>query len=326
MTRRAVALVVVASLAVAGYVAHQWLRAKDPLEWSGTVEARTIEVGSRVGGRVQNVLVREGDRVEESQALLVLEPGDLIGQRLSALGQLEQAQAALDKVSQQGPSARRDEIAAARARLQAARTAVDKANLDQRRINQLFSGGAAPRADLDSANSTLLNAIAQRDAQAAAVSQLVRQTPEDVKTALGQVNIATGRLDQIQSLLDELTIRAPRASRIETLDLRPGDILGPNATAVKLLEPDQLFVRVYVPETQLGHVRPGLEVPIAVDTFARRSFKGVVEFVSDVGEFTPRNLQTVDERANQVFATRVRLEEGHDVLRAGMAATVKVNP
>ena len=101
-------------------------------------------------------------------------------------------------------------------------------------------------------------------------------------------------------------------------------MLGPSAPAAKLLEPGQLYVRIYVPETQLGHVQPGLEVPVSVDTFEDRTFVGVVEFVSDQGEFTPRNLQTADERANQVFAARVRLEEGTDVLRAGMAAMVRV--
>jgi len=83
-------------------------------------------------------------------------------------------------------------------------------------------------------------------------------------------------------------------------------------------------VRIYVPETQLGHVAPGLVVPISVDSFPGRSFRGRVESVASQGEFTPRNLQTADERADQVFAARVRIEEGADVLRAGMAALVRV--
>jgi HlyD family secretion protein len=322
--RRLLTGVALASIALVAYSVYRHQRANRPFEWSGTVEARTIEVGSRIGGRVQAVLVREGDFVDEGQPLLVLETADLEAQRLSAQGQLEQAEAALEKVSQRGPSARREEIAAARARLQAAQAVMDKAVIDHRRIEQLFAGGASARAEVDAANSALRNATAQRDAQAAQLGQLLHTTPQDVKAAVGLVDSARGRLEQIRTFLEELTIRAPRRARVESLDLRPGDLLAPNAAAAKLLEPEELFVRIYVPETQLGHVRPGLEVPIAVDTFARRTFKGVVEFVSDVGEFTPRNLQTADERADQVFATRVRLEEGRDVLRAGMAAIVRV--
>jgi multidrug resistance efflux pump len=125
-------------------------------------------------------------------------------------------------------------------------------------------------------------------------------------------------------MIDELTIRAPRASRVESLDLRPGDILGPNATAATLVEDDQLYVRIYVPETQIGHIHPDQEVPVNVDSFPRRTFKGVVEHINSVGEYSPRNLQTADERADQVFATRIGLREGRDELRAGMAAFIHV--
>jgi len=131
-------------------------------------------------------------------------------------------------------------------------------------------------------------------------------------------------VDQIQVQLDELTIRAPRDARVETLDLRPGDILQPNAVAAKLLEADQLYIRIYVPETQLAFVHPGQELPLYVDSFPGRAFRATVESVSSQGEFTPRNLQTADERADQVFAARLRLEEGREQLRAGMAAIARV--
>jgi HlyD family secretion protein len=83
-------------------------------------------------------------------------------------------------------------------------------------------------------------------------------------------------------------------------------------------------VRIYVPETQMARIRPGLELPIYVDSFPGRAVRGVVESVASEGEFTPRNLQTADERADQVFGARVRIVEGVDVLRAGMAAFVRV--
>ena len=122
----------------------------------------------------------------------------------------------------------------------------------------------------------------------------------------------------------ELIRCAPRAALVESLDLRPGDILAPNSTAASLVEDDQLYVRIYVPETRIGRIRVGDEVPITVDSFPARSFKGVVEHINSVGEYSPRNLQTADERANQVFATRIGLREGRDELRAGMAAFIHV--
>jgi multidrug resistance efflux pump len=147
---------------------------------------------------------------------------------------------------------------------------------------------------------------------------------EDIQAAQAQVKAAEGRLAQVKVMIDELTVKAPLAARIEALDLRPGDILAPNAPAATLLEEAQLYVRIYIPETQLGHVKPGDAVPVMVDSFPNRSFSGVVEHIASVGEYSPRNLQTADERADQVFQTRVGLKEGRDVLRAGMAASITV--
>jgi HlyD family secretion protein len=79
-----------------------------------------------------------------------------------------------------------------------------------------------------------------------------------------------------------------------------------------------------VPETLIGHVQVGQSVPVTVDSFAHQSFQGVVEHINSVGEYSPRNLQTADERADQVFATRIGLKDGKEQLRAGMAAFIKV--
>ncbi|HEX3697951.1 MAG TPA: HlyD family efflux transporter periplasmic adaptor subunit [Polyangia bacterium] len=324
MKRRLVLLLVVVA-AVGIYVGYRVRRAAAPFEWSGTVEAHMIEVGSRVGGRVQEVSVREGDAVKAGQTLVTLEKGDLPAQRTIALGQLEQAQGALEKVASRTlPTARRAEIAEAQARLQVEQAQQEKAKLDDDRSRQLYKQGAVTRVDADNATLALKSANAQASALRSQLDTLLHGTPEDVRSGRGLVDAAQGRLQQIDVMLDELVIRAPRASRVESLDLRPGDILAPNAPAAKLLEPAELYVRIYVPETEIGHVHPGLEVPITVDSFPGKAFRGRVESVASEGEFTPRNLQTADERADQVFACRVRIEEGADVLRAGMAATVRV--
>jgi multidrug resistance efflux pump len=218
-------------------------------------------------------------------------------------------------------------------------------------MHKLDSAGAAIPADIDNADMTLRAALAQRDAlkgqldelkngsrreevqqararemeQAASVKLVSAGTrSEDLRVAEADVEAALGRVQQVKAMIDELTIRAPLVSRVEALDLRPGDILAPNATAAVLLEEKELYVRIYVPETLLGRIRVGQGVPITVDSFPDRAFRGTVKHINDVGEYSPRNLQTADERADQVFATRVELEEGFDVLRAGMAAFIRV--
>ncbi len=370
---RFIPLAVIGALAF-GYAAYRLWAAHQPYEWSGTVEARTIAVGSRAGGRIKSVLVREGDHLKAGQALLELEPADLPAQKLQAEGALAQAQATLEKLEkgarpeeiqqararageataaleQTRTGARREQILGARARLAAQEAALQKAELDAKRFRQLVARGAAARAELDNAESALNGALAQRDAlkqsldelehgsrieelqQASARAAEARANEklvlagsrvEDIKAARGAVDAARGKLDAIDTMLDELVIKAPRDCRVEALDLRPGDILAPNAPAATLLEDDQLYVRIYVPETEIGHIAVGQEVPITVDSFAHKKFRGKVEHINSVGEYSPRNLQTADERADQVFATRIGILDGRNELRAGMAAFITV--
>lgn len=369
--KRVVPIVLVLAAVYFGYA---FWKARQPYEWSGTVEARTMEVGSKVGGRIKDVLVREGDSAKAGQALVQLEPGDLPAQLLGAQGALDQAKANLQKMkngsrpeeieqaranAQTATAAlqeavngsRHEQVAGAAARLQAAEFALEKATLDQKRTNILFDKGAASRADKDNADLALQSAVANRDsardtldelkngsrrediaqataraAQARASAKLTEagSRVEDIEAAAAAVDQAQGKVDQIKVQIDELVIRAPRAARVESLDLRPGDIIQPNSTAATLLEDDQLYVRIYVPETEIGHLKLGDTVPITVDSFANRSFQGVVEHINQQGEYSPRNLQTADERADEVFAARVGLREGRDVLRAGMAAFIRV--
>ncbi len=371
---RFIPLGVIALLAL-GYGGYRLYVAHRPYEWSGTVEARTISVGSRAGGRIKRVLVREGDHVKGGQALLELEPADLPAQKLQAAGNLEQMRATLEKLEKGArpeelqeararadtataawhetrTGARREQVLAAQARLQAQEAALAKAELDAQRYRQLFARGAAARAELDNAETSLRSNVAQRDnakqqldelehgsraedlqqaaaraAEARANEKLVKagSRVEDIKAAQGAVDAAQGRLDAIATMIDELVVKAPGDCRVESLDLRPGDILAPNAAAATLLEDDQLYVRIYVPETQIGHISVGQEVPITVDSFPDKTFRGVVEHINAVGEYSPRNLQTADERADQVFSTRIGLRQGRDQLRAGMAAFVTVH-
>ena len=243
-------------------------------------------------------------------------------------------------------------MAAQNARVSGAQTAVDKAQRDVERVKKLFDGGAVSKSELDAVSTALDAAVAQRDAaketlkqiqsgarkeqidqaskraeEAKAGAKLVESgaRAEDIRAATAQLKASEGRLEQVKVNIAELLVRAPRTARVETLVLRPGDLVAPGARAAVLLEDDQLFVRVYVPETQLGHAHLGDQLPVFVDTFPSRAFDGTVEQIDMQGQYSPRNLQTADERANQVFAMRVGLRgDAVNELRAGMAALVKV--
>jgi HlyD family secretion protein len=121
-------------------------------------------------------------------------------------------------------------------------------------------------------------------------------------------------------------VLAPSNATVEVLDVRPGDLIAPNTPVATLLESDQIYVRIYIPETVLGHVQLGQQAEIRVDSFPNQVFHGVVEQINQQAEFLPRNVQTREERVHQVFGVKVRIDDTSHRVLAGMAADVKLTP
>jgi HlyD family secretion protein len=262
-----------------------------------------------------------------------------------------QAEAARANVELARNGARRQEIDAARAELDAANADYEVAKSNFARIEQLSRDGISSRQDYDNAKAALDRAKGRRDAtkqqldlllagtrseeiqraekqyqQARARQQLIEKgaRKEDIDAAVSQVTRARAALQQIETQMNELEVKSPADAFIEVLQVRPGDLIAPNAPVATLVELDRLWVRVYVPEPELGHAQLGKEVSITVDSFIGEIFKGTIEQISARGEFTPRNVQTREERTHQVFALRVRVDNSAKRLRAGMAADVSI--
>ncbi|HEV7670258.1 MAG TPA: efflux RND transporter periplasmic adaptor subunit [Thermoanaerobaculia bacterium] len=307
MMRKVIVLLLVAGAATAGW--FYWHRRPAPHELvlAGSLEARTVEVGSLVGGRVARVLVDEGDRVRAGQVLIELE-GDLlalqIGEQRAAISE---AQANLAKATK-GP--RNEEVRRAEIDWQAAKT-------DRERFESLWKSGVIGKRDFD--------ATAVREASTLETLRQAQRGGRSEDRAAGSavVERLNQQLGYLERQKQELAIVAPAAGEIEALDLRPGDLINPNQAALTLLEDGQLWVRVYVPEPDLGLVRVGQELRISIDSFPDRTFRGRVVEIRDQGEYTPRNLQTLDQRSDLVFGTKIEVEPAPE-LKAGMTAIAKL--
>lgn len=348
--------------------------ATDRLVLSGTIEADEIHVGSKVGGRIEAVLVKEGQEVKQGAPIIRFERYDLDSKRADALAAVAQAEANSQKnlrgsrpeeiaaaraqaeaaqmdyeLARNGP--RKQEIEAARADLAAAGADYEVAKVTAARTALLVNNGVQSRQEYDNAKSVYDRSVARRESarqkldlllagtrpeeiaraerlfkQAAANRELVERgaRKEDIDAARAQVERARAALQQIETQLAELEVKAPADAFVEVLQLRPGDLINPGSPVATLVEIDRLWVRVYVPEPELGQVQLGKEVSATVDTFRGESFQGQIEEIATRGEFTPRNVQTRDERAHQVFGVRVRLDNSARKLRAGMAADVTI--
>jgi multidrug resistance efflux pump len=305
MKRRLPVLILLLAAAGGAWAWFAATRPPDHLVLSGSLEARTIEVGSLVGGRVEAVYAREGDRVAPGQPLVRFESDLRDLEVAEQRARVEEARATLARV-ERGP--RREELERARIEWQAAET-------DRRRFAELWAEGVVPRRDYDSA--------LVREATA---RQTLREAErggraEDVAAARAALAREGGRLAFLERQRRETLVTAPAAGTVEVLDLRPGDLVPANQPVATLLERGQLWVRVYVPEPELGKVRVGQPVAVTVDTYPDRRFRGRVVEIRDQAEYTPRNVQTLEQRSDQVFGVKVEVEPAPE-LKAGMAALV----
>src|SRR5262249_27562086 len=129
---------------------------------------------------------------------------------------------------------------------------------------------------------------------------------------------------EIEANLAEMQVRAPERCLVEVVAVRKGDLVAPNFPILRVLRADDLWVKVYVPETDLGKVRLGQKVTVTNDAYPGRAFDGAIFFIASESEFTPRNVQSVDERRHQVFGIKVHVNDPGNVFKAGMAAEVTI--
>ena len=149
-------------------------------------------------------------------------------------------------------------------------------------------------------------------------------TTEQLAAAMARVDTAREALDQIQVQLDEAIVTAPAEGVVSSFNLEAGDIIAPGQASVEIVDMAELKLVIYVPENRLGYVHEGDEVPFMVDSFPDRTFTGTVRNVAAEAEFTPRNVQVVEERVSQVFAVEISIQNSDRSLRPGMAADVTI--
>ncbi len=171
-----------------------------------------------------------------------------------------------------------------------------------------------------------VQAAGQRYRSVQAAEQMMHKgyRKEDVAEARARLTQAQAQLSELEVRLAESTVLAPTEARVEVVSVRPGDLVAASRAVVTLLEASQLWVKVYVPEPELGRIAVGQLAAVQVDSFPDRQFTGAIEQISDRGEFLPRNIQTREDRGHQVFGVKVRLDNSTGLLKSGMAATVQL--
>lgn len=375
MSKLKVALPVVIALALAVGLYFWFTSNGNVLVLPGIVEIQEVRLGSKVGGRVLQIYVEEGQIVSPGTKLVEFEVPELTTTRDQLKAKLDQAEADYTK-AMNGP--REEEKRAALAAATAAKARYDKilegwreeekrqaysdldtasadlkqSNEDLIRVLELFQQKSAARADYDAALAARdraqgrFNALKakvdmvkagmrpqEKDEAKAEWQKLQAQydelyngtREEDKQLAKARLDEARAKLEEAEVNLREAVVRVPENLGkvvIEILAVRPGDLVPANQPVLRVLRAEDMWVKIFVPETKMHLVPLGKEVEVSID--ARKRFKGKVMQKANISEFTPRNVQSADERRFQVFGVKVKVDDADGVLNAGMAAEVRI--
>jgi HlyD family secretion protein len=286
--RRRLPLVALAAVIVALAVALVVTQAsgrRSDRELSGTIEAYEVQLTSKVTARVVEVRCEEGEPVNVGDTLMRLDDADYRNTALAAQAQVQAAEAGLS-------------AAASRARL---------AETSLARMEKLYAGANLTRQEIDRART---EATGARDALAAAGTA--------VDAARAQHELAKARTS-------DCAVIAPISGTVSVVAFRLGETVLAGSVPVTIIDLGQTWLTVYLPERLLGRVRLGDTCRARIDAYPKKDFRGTLTFIADKAEFTPKDIQTREERINQVYRLKIALPNPDRILKPGMPADVFLN-
>ncbi|MGC8718791.1 MAG: HlyD family secretion protein [Thermodesulforhabdaceae bacterium] len=336
---RAFVVIVVIAASIATLIALSFFRKpslpEGLIQANGRIEGDRFTVSSKVPGKIVEMFVREGDSVQEGQIVARLDDAqisarvDQARQAVSTLeAQLKAIQFALDLLRKDVPLAvetARAALSQARAAHASAQIQAEQAERDAMRYEKLFSSGAIDKRRFEQADLSRKVAMNQlRSAQEAvktAEKQLaqallgydrIKTKEAEVEAISAQLEQARAALREAEATLNDLTIRAPTSGVVTNRMVDMGEVITAGTPLFDIVNLDRLYLQVYIPEKDIGKVRLGLPARIYVDAFPEAFFPATVKYIASRAQFTPKEVQTPDERVKLVFAVRLYLDENPD--------------
>jgi HlyD family secretion protein len=294
-----------ALLSLAGLAAglSGWWPAAEEPPWHGYVEAEFVDVGAEETGRVTAITVQRGDHVAKGDLLFRLDDGDAAAARDEAAARVRAAEAELADLR---TGRRSEEIAAIEAQVAAAEATLDTAREDLKRRSKLFDRGVIAEASFEEARERhdVARARLAEISHQLAVARLPAR-PHKVEAAQRNVEAAAAVLARAESRLARLAPAAPVAARVEDVFFRTGELVTAGRPVVRLLPADNLKVRFFVPEPELGGIAVGDPVRLACDGCGE-PLEGTISFIAETSEFTPPVIYSVSARHKLVFLVEAR--------------------
>jgi len=317
--------VVAALLAGGGYAYLHYWRTQSPSDeivLYGNVDIREADLAFNVAGRIETMLVEEGDEVRKGELLATLEPALYQGEVDAADAQVAAQKAVLDRLL---AGSRQDEIKRARDNVRALEAQLELAQAMLKRTRQLVTDSYAPMQKLDEDQARVSNLEAQLKASGAELSLAIEgPRAEDITAARAQLRAREAEKALAQQRLDYTKLFAKEDGVIRTRIAEPGAVVMSNSPVYTLALRDPVWVRTYISETDLGRIRPGMKAQVLTDSEPGKVHEGWVGFISPVAEFTPKTVETPELRTSLVYQLRVYVKDPDDSLRQGMPVTIRL--
>jgi HlyD family secretion protein len=284
--------------------------ARDVIEASGTIEGTTINIGTEVAGRVKGIRVEEGSPVMKGDTLLIIDDVEYQIQLRQSLANVE-AFESVYRLSVEG--SRAEDILQAEATFKTAET-------DYGRMKDLLASQTITQKQYD-------DSYARFVAAQQTYEKLRRGSrPEEINGARVRRDYAVAQADLLRKKVRDCTLLAPANGTVTLKSVEPGELVSVGFNVLRLTYLDKVKLTIYVNETELGRVNLGQEALITVDTYGTgRTFRGKVVSISPSAEFTPKNVQTKEERTKLVFGVKIEVENPDHALKPGLPADARIN-
>jgi HlyD family secretion protein len=313
--RKWLPLVAVAVIAagVLGYVAWQFFRpAKLPPGFAssnGRIEATEIDVATKLAGRIVDELVDEGDYVTAGQVVAHMDIESLEAQLREARAKLAMSQSAVE-TAQSTLEQRKSEKAANEAVVAQREAEFDLARINYARAERLVQTSAVSREDFDTKRSTFhaaKAAVATAKANVAAANAAISTAEALIITAKANVASAQASIERIQADIHDMTLKAPRAGRVQYRVAQPGEVLPAGGKVLNMIDLNDVYMTFFLPTDWAGRVKVGAEVRLVLDAAPQFVIPAKVTFVADVAQFTPKTVETAEERQKLMFRVKAHI-------------------
>ncbi|MDP4115818.1 MAG: efflux RND transporter periplasmic adaptor subunit [Bacteroidota bacterium] len=292
------------------------------VEASGNIEAVNVTVSAKTMGEVINIIKDEGSRVNKGDTVMIIDYANLDLQLAQAKASADQAEAQLQLLKS---GARKEDIQSAAEQLNQAQANFDAAKSDKIRMSKLFESNSITKKQFEDVQNRYDVSAAQLNASKQNLAKLKTFTrPEDLKQAKANFDRQTAAVNIIKKSINDSYVISPISGIIVKKFVEQGESVTNLSSLFKAADLRKVQLVIYVSEEELGKVKLGQSTEIKTDTYKNKTYNGKVVFISPEAEFTPKNIQTKDERTKLVFAVKIEIDNPDFELKEGMPADATI--